>query len=94
MLPFLTPAPPTQCWACVMVNYQKLFRRCLQHWTPGGGDKICFVNLQELCNIGWNGLKGFVQDCDILDKFLTSNDNGFNDVKAWLAHLKLLNVTT
>jgi hypothetical protein len=30
----------------------------------GGGDKVCFVNVQQLCNIGWNGLKGFVgQDC-------------------------------
>jgi hypothetical protein len=38
MLPFLNPAPPTQCWACVMVYYQKLFRRCSQHWTGGEGE--------------------------------------------------------
>jgi hypothetical protein len=30
----------------VMVYYQKLFRRCSQHWTGGGGDKVCFVNVQ------------------------------------------------
>ena len=29
----------------------------------GGGDTFCFANVQQLCNIGWNGLKGFVQDC-------------------------------
>jgi hypothetical protein len=29
----------------------------------GGGDKVCFVNVQLFCNISWNGLKVFVQDC-------------------------------
>ena len=33
------------------------------NWGEGGGDKVCFVNVQKLCNIGWNGLKGFIQDC-------------------------------
>ena len=33
------PTPSTQCWACVMVNYQKLFRR----WERG--DEVCFVNV-------------------------------------------------
>jgi hypothetical protein len=45
------PASPTQCWTCVMVCYQKLIRRCLQHWTgrEGGGGReteVCFVNVQ------------------------------------------------
>ena len=31
----------------------------------GGGDRVCFVNVQKLCDIGWNGLKGFVQDCSL-----------------------------
>jgi hypothetical protein len=48
------------------ITMQKLFRRCSQQWTGGGGgDKVCFVNVQYLCNISCNGLKGFVQDCSL-----------------------------
>jgi hypothetical protein len=90
----LNPRSPNSMLSLCHGKLPKVVSALFTTLNPRGGDKICFVNLQELCNIGWNGLKGFVQDCDILDKFLTSNDNGFNDVKAWLAHLKLLNVTT
>jgi hypothetical protein len=36
------PAPPSQCWACVMVYYQKSFPRCSQHWTGGRGRQSLF----------------------------------------------------
>jgi hypothetical protein len=61
------PAPPTQCWACVMVNYQKLFRRYSQHWTGGRG----WQNLLCQCALTLHYLlqrsrgQGFWQDCSV-----------------------------
>ena len=28
-----------------------------------GGDEVCSVNVHQLSNLGWIGLKGHVQDC-------------------------------
>jgi hypothetical protein len=39
------PAPPTQCWAGVMVYNQKLFRGGLKNWTGAGGGETKFVLL-------------------------------------------------
>jgi hypothetical protein len=65
MLPFLSPCSPTQCWACVMVIYQKLFRYCLQHWTEGEGVlkfvlSMC-INFVILAGMVWRVVQ--VQDC-------------------------------
>ncbi len=32
------------------------------NWGRGGKD-VCSVNVHELSNLGWIGLKGYVQDC-------------------------------
>ena len=32
-----------------------------------GGDEVCSVNVYQLSNLGWIGLKGYVQDCSSLN---------------------------
>ena len=46
---------PTQCWVCVMVNGQKLFRGCSQHWTGEEGVTKFVLSINGIyyvCNIG------------------------------------------
>ena len=43
---------------------QKVFSpRCTTLNWGRGGDQVCSVNVHQLSNLGWIGLKGYVQDC-------------------------------
>ena len=47
-----------------MAKYQKLFpsRFTTLNWARRG-DEVCSVNMHQLSNLGWIGLKGHIQDC-------------------------------
>ena len=65
MLPFLNPRSPISMLSLYHGILLKVVSALFTtlNWGGGGGDKVCFVNVQLLCYISWNGLKGFVQDC-------------------------------
>ena len=38
-----------------------------------GGDEVCSVNVHKLSKLGWIGLKGYVQDCSLVNGYINAD---------------------
>ena len=92
MLPCLNPRSPNSMLSLYHGILPKVVSALFTtlNWG-GGGDKICFVNVQPLCYISWNGLKGFVQDRSIIYELNEWGRSGTFKINIDISHYMQIN---